>query len=56
VRLNIYEHFLMIIVLSFLIGILLGFLGGALVVRKHFAKLKSAESQGRVLLDALKGK
>jgi uncharacterized protein YneF (UPF0154 family) len=46
----------MFTLLTFFIGILLGFVGGALVVRKHFDKLKSSEDKGKALLDALKGK
>lgn len=44
----------MAIVLSFLIGALVGFIGGALVVRKHFDKLKAAEGKAVDVLDALK--
>lgn len=47
---------MLLALLSFFIGALVGFVGGVLVVRKHFDKLKATESEGRKLLDALKGK
>lgn len=43
-----------IILLSFFVGALIGFIGGALVVRKHFDSLKSAEAKAVNVLDALK--
>ena len=39
---------------SFLIGLVLGLVAGLLVMRKHRAKLESAESKGKELLAALK--
>ena len=41
---------------SFLIGVVLGFIAGLLVFRNNAAKAASAESKGKSLLDALKGK
>lgn len=41
-----------IAILSFILGLVTGLL----VSRKHRAKLESAESKGRSLLDSLKGK
>jgi uncharacterized membrane-anchored protein YhcB (DUF1043 family) len=38
------------------LSLVVGFVAGALVFRKHRAKLESAESKGRSLLDSLKGK
>jgi hypothetical protein len=43
---------MIIAILSFILGLVTGLL----VSRKHRAKLESAESKGRSLLDALKGK
>lgn len=48
------DHIIMLTILSFLIGVLLGFIAGALVVRKHFDKLKAAEGKAVDVLDALK--
>ena len=39
---------------TFLIGLLLGFIVGLLVMRKHRAAADSIESKGKTLLDALK--
>jgi hypothetical protein len=39
-----------------IVSFILGLVTGLLVSRKHRAKLESAESKGRSLLDALKGK
>ena len=47
---------MLIVVLSFLIGALLGFVGGALTYRNNAQKLQAKESEGKKLLDALKGK
>ena len=47
---------MLIVVLSFFIGALLGFLGGVLTYRNNLAKLQAKESEGKKLLDALKGK
>jgi len=43
-------------VYTFLSGILIGALGGLLVYRNNAAKLQAKESEGKKLLDALKGK
>lgn len=43
-------------IISFLVGLILGLVAGLLISRKHRAKLESAEAKGRSLLDALKGK
>ena len=42
--------------ITHLLALLVGFLAGALVMRKHKAKADSIEAKGRTLLDALKGK
>ena len=41
---------------TFLTGILIGVLGGLLAYRNNAAKLQAKESEGKKLLDALKGK
>ena len=41
---------------TFLKGILIGFLAGILVYRRHAEKLKSAEDKGKSIIDALKGR
>jgi len=46
----------MFIALLFLTGLLIGFVAGLLVYRKHLDKLKAAEGKGKTILDALKGK
>jgi len=43
-------------IISFLVGLVLGLVAGLLISRKHRAKLESAEAKGRSLIDALKGK
>jgi uncharacterized membrane-anchored protein YhcB (DUF1043 family) len=43
-------------IISFLVGIVLGLVAGLLISRKHRSKLESAEQKGRSILDALKGK
>jgi hypothetical protein len=43
-------------VYTFLTGLLIGILGGILVYRNNKAKLEAKETEGRKLLDALKGK
>ena len=40
----------------FTTGLLIGFVAGLLVYRKHLDKLKAAEGKGKSILDALKGK
>ena len=42
--------------MTHLIALLVGFIGGALVMRKHRDSAESIEARGRKLLDALKGK
>lgn len=46
----------MLYVYTFLTGILIGVLGGLLAYRNNAAKLQAKESEGKKLLDALKGK
>jgi F0F1-type ATP synthase assembly protein I len=41
---------------SFLIGLVMGFIAGALVFRRHAAKASELEAKGKSILDALKGK
>lgn len=40
----------------FTTGLLIGFVAGLLVYRKHAASLKSTEDKGKTILDALKGR
>jgi F0F1-type ATP synthase assembly protein I len=42
--------------ITLLISLLVGFIAGALVMRKHKAKADTLEAKGRQALDALKGK
>ena len=42
--------------ITHLLALLVGFIAGALVMRKHKAKADTLEAKGRSLLDALKGK
>lgn len=42
--------------ITHLIALLVGFVAGALVFRKHAAKAASLEEKGKTILDALKGK
>jgi hypothetical protein len=42
--------------MTHLLCLALGFVAGLLVMRKHRAKLDSAEAKGRSLLDSLKGR
>ena len=39
-----------------LLALLVGFVAGALVMRKHKAKADTLEAKGKTLLDALKGR
>lgn len=41
---------------AFLIGLLIGFVAGFLVHRRHAAKAASLEAKGKTILDALKGR
>jgi uncharacterized membrane-anchored protein YhcB (DUF1043 family) len=42
--------------ITHLLALLVGFVAGALVMRKHKSKAESIEAKGKSLLDALKGK
>lgn len=42
--------------ITHLLALLVGFVAGALVFRKHAAKAGELESKGKSILDALKGK
>ena len=46
----------MLYIISITLALLGGFVIGLLVARKHGERLKASESEGRKLLDALKGK
>lgn len=41
---------------TFIVGVLIGILGGILVYRNNAAKIKATEDKGKNLLDALKGR
>jgi hypothetical protein len=41
---------------AILISLVVGFVAGALVMRKHKAKADTLEAKGKSILDALKGK
>ena len=41
---------------TFLIGLSIGFIAGALVFRNNAAKAAKLEDKGKTILDALKGK
>ena len=53
-KLTFLEHIMLLVLLTFFIGVLLGFLGGVLVVRNNLAKAKQLDEKGKALLDALK--
>ena len=55
-RLTFLEHIMLVVILSFFIGAFLGFLGGVLTYRNNIQKLQAKETEGKKLLDALKGK
>jgi hypothetical protein len=40
----------------FTTGLLIGFVAGLLVYRKHSDRLKSTEDKGKTIIDALKGR
>jgi F0F1-type ATP synthase assembly protein I len=40
----------------FITGLLIGFVAGLLVYRKHTDRLKSTEDKGKTIIDALKGR
>jgi len=42
--------------ITHLLALLVGFVAGALVMRKHKAKADTLEVKGKSILDALKGK
>jgi len=42
--------------ITHILALLVGFVAGALVMRKHKAKADSLEAKGRQALDALKGR
>jgi len=42
--------------ITHILALLVGFVAGALVMRKHKAKADSIEAKGKTILDALKGK
>jgi hypothetical protein len=42
--------------ITHILAILVGFVAGALVMRKHKAKADTLEAKGKSILDALKGK
>jgi F0F1-type ATP synthase assembly protein I len=42
--------------ITHLLALLVGFIAGVLVMRKHKAKADTLEAKGRQALDALKGK
>ena len=46
----------MLYIISVTLSLLGGFVAGLLVARKHAERLKATESEGKRLLDALKGK
>ena len=43
-------------IISFLVGLVIGLVAGLLISRKHRAKLESAEAKTRSLIDVLKGR
>ena len=46
----------MIYLIAIVLSLLGGFIAGVLFARKHAERLKATESEGKRLLDALKGK
>jgi hypothetical protein len=42
--------------ITHILALLVGFVAGALVFRKHSAKASELEAKGKSILDALKGK
>jgi F0F1-type ATP synthase assembly protein I len=42
--------------ITHLLALLVGFIAGALVFRRHAAKASELEAKGKSILDALKGK
>ena len=43
-------------IIAIIVSLLVGFVAGALVFRKHAAKASELEQKGKTILDALKGK
>jgi uncharacterized protein YneF (UPF0154 family) len=43
-------------IIAILLALLVGFIAGALVFRKHAARASELEAKGRQALDALKGR
>jgi F0F1-type ATP synthase assembly protein I len=41
---------------AIVVSLLIGFVAGALVFRKHASKASELEAKGKTILDALKGK
>jgi hypothetical protein len=46
----------MLYLIAIVLSLLAGFVAGVLFARKHAERLKATESEGKRLLDALKGK
>jgi F0F1-type ATP synthase assembly protein I len=42
--------------IAILVSLLVGFVAGALVFRKHASRASELEAKGKTILDALKGK
>jgi F0F1-type ATP synthase assembly protein I len=42
--------------IAIIVSLLIGFVAGALVFRKHASKASELEAKGKTILDALKGK
>jgi F0F1-type ATP synthase assembly protein I len=42
--------------IAILVSLLIGFVAGALVFRKHASRASELEAKGKTILDALKGK
>lgn len=43
-------------IISFLLGLVIGFIAGLLVFRKHASKANELEAKGKSILDVLKGR
>jgi len=43
-------------IIAIIVSLLVGFVAGALVFRKHASKASELEAKGKTILDALKGK
>lgn len=53
-KLTFLEHIMALVLLSFFIGVLLGFIGGVLVVRNNKAKAEALDQKATAALDSLK--